>query len=137
MQVVVDAALTGVVAMTDSQISKRGELRLMEEAGAIEPFPVRSWTFITNHAQVLLTVARHPEATVAEVARAAQITERSAYRMLADLRQAGYVRRRKVGGHNTYEIDPERPLGDPLLEDELVGDLVALVRKDWARDDSA
>jgi hypothetical protein len=113
------------------------ELQRMEKAGAVEPFRFRSWTFITNHAQVLLTVARHPEATVAEVARAARITERSAYRMLADLQQAGYVRRRKVGRHNSYEIDPKLPLRDPILENELVGDLIALVRKDGARHDPA
>jgi DNA-binding transcriptional ArsR family regulator len=109
----------------------------MEKGGAVEPFRFRSWTFITNHAQVLLTVARHPEATVAEVARATRITERSAYRMLADLQQAGYVRRRKVGRHNSYEIDPKLPLQDPILENELVGDLIALVRNDGARHDPA
>jgi predicted DNA-binding transcriptional regulator YafY len=109
----------------------------MEEAGTVEPFRSRSWTFITKHAQVLLTVARQPEATVAEVARAARITERSAYRMLADLQQAGYVRRRKVGRHNSYEIDPKLPLRDPILENELVGDLIALVRTNGARDDPA
>jgi hypothetical protein len=107
----------------------------MENAGAVEPFRLRSWTFITNHAQVLLTVARQPEATVAEVARAARITERSAYRLLADLQQAGYLRRRKVGRRNSYEIDSKLPLRDPILEHELVGDLIALVRKDGARHD--
>src|SRR5215204_7042061 len=78
----------------------------MRSARAVEPLTSRSWTFITNHAQVLLTVARHPDATVAELARAARITERSAYRMLADLQRAGYVRRQKVGRHNSYEINP-------------------------------
>jgi len=101
----------------------------MENAGAVDPFAVRSWTFITNHGQVLLTVARHPEATVAEVARTARITERSAYRMLADLQRAGYVRRRKVGRHNSYEVNGHLPLRDPTLENELVGDLIELVRK--------
>jgi DNA-binding transcriptional ArsR family regulator len=105
----------------------------MKDAGAVEPFGLRSWTFITNHAQVLLAVARYPEATVAEVARAARITERSAYRMLADLQQAGYVRRRKVGRDNSFEINPNLPLRDPILENELVGDLIALARKAWPR----
>ncbi len=113
------------------------ELRRTEKAGALEPFRFRSWTFITNHAQVLVTVARHPQATVAEVARAARITERSAYRILADLQQAGYVRRRKVGRRNSYLIDPKLPLGDPILENELVDDLLALVRKDGVRHDPA
>jgi predicted DNA-binding transcriptional regulator YafY len=103
----------------------------MDKAGAVDTS--RSWTFISNHAQVLLMVARHPEATVAEVAQAARITERSAYRMLADLQQAGYVRRRKVGRHNSYTIDPKLPLRDPILQDEVVDDLIALVRKDEAK----
>jgi len=112
------------------------ELWRRKKGGAVEPFWFRSWTFITNHAQVLLTVARHPEATVAEVARAVRISERPPHRILADLQQEGYVRRRKVGGHNSYEIDPKLPLRDPILEKELVGDLIAL-GKDGARHDLA
>ncbi len=108
----------------------------MDNAGVVERFGLRSWTFITNHAQVLLTVARQPEATVAEVARAVRITERSAYRLLADLQQAGYVRRRKVGRHNSYEVDPSLPLRDPVLEHELVGDFIALARNGGPPQDS-
>jgi DNA-binding transcriptional ArsR family regulator len=88
---------------------------------------MRSWTFITNHAQVLLAVARDPAATVAELAAAAEITERSAYRILADLQGAGYVQRRKVGRHNTYEINSSLPLRDPPVENECVRELLALV----------
>jgi DeoR/GlpR family transcriptional regulator of sugar metabolism len=88
---------------------------------------LRSWTFITNHAQVLLAVARDPAATVAQLAAAAQITERSAYRILADLQRAGYVQRRKLGRHNAHEINPSLPLRDPTLENESVRDLLRLV----------
>jgi hypothetical protein len=90
---------------------------------------LRSWTFITNHAQVLLAVALDPAATVAELAAAAQITERSAYRILADLQRAGYVQRRKLGRHNAYEINPSVPLRDPTVENESVGDLLGLVTR--------
>jgi len=88
---------------------------------------LRSWTFITNHAQVLLAVARDPAATVAQLAVTTEITERSTYRILADLQQAGYVRRRKVGRHNAYEINPSLPLCDPTVENERVRDLLNLV----------
>lgn len=88
---------------------------------------LRSWTFITNQAQVLLAVARHPDASVTELAEAAQISERSAYRMLADLQKGGYVRRSKAGRQNRYEINPALPLLDPMVEDELVRDLLRLV----------
>lgn len=88
---------------------------------------LRSWKFITHHAQVLLAVARDPAATVAQLAAAAEITERSAYRILADLQRAGYVQRRKLGRNNAYEIDPSLPLRDPTVENERVGDLLSLV----------
>jgi Sugar-specific transcriptional regulator TrmB len=93
---------------------------------------VRSWTFITNHAQVLLAVARDPVATVAELAAAAEITERSAYRILADLQRAGYVQRRKLGRQNAYKINPSLPLRDPTVEDESVRGLLNLVADDVA-----
>lgn len=63
----------------------------------------------------------HRAATVAELAAAAEITERSTYRILGDLQQAGYVQRRKVGRHNTYEINLSMPLREPIVENESVG----------------
>jgi len=98
-----------------------------DQSAPIDLSTLRSWTFLTNHAQVLLAVAHNPQATVAELARTARITERSAYRLLADLQQAGYVRRRKVGRHNSYEINPNLPLRDPTVENGLVSDLLRLV----------
>jgi DNA-binding transcriptional ArsR family regulator len=88
---------------------------------------VRSWSFITKHAQILFAVARDPAATVAKLAAAAEITERSAYRILADLQRAGYVQRRKRGRQNAYEINPSLPLRDPTIENESVRDLLSLV----------
>jgi sugar-specific transcriptional regulator TrmB len=88
---------------------------------------LRSWTFITNHAQILLAVARDPAATVAEIAAAAEITERSAYRILADLQQTGYILRRKLGRQNVYKINPNMPLRDPTIENECVRDLLNLL----------
>jgi DNA-binding MarR family transcriptional regulator len=107
---------------------KRAELRQVETKRVpIDLSTLRSWTFITNHARVLLAVARDPEATVAELAKAAQITERSAYRLLADLQRAGYVLRCKKGRNNSYEINRRLPLGDPTVENERVSDLLRLV----------
>jgi DeoR/GlpR family transcriptional regulator of sugar metabolism len=82
---------------------------------------------MTNHAQVLLAVARNPAATVAQLAATAKITERSAYRILADLQKAGYVHRRRLGRHNAYEINGNLPLRDPTVENECVRDLLSLV----------
>jgi DNA-binding IclR family transcriptional regulator len=87
----------------------------------------RSWGFITSHARVLLAVAQEPELRVEAIAKAAEVTERSVYRILADLVEAGYLRRRRAGTHNLYELRPERPLGDPVLEQHELGELVSLI----------
>jgi hypothetical protein len=97
------------------------------ERHSVDLLAPRSWAFITNHGHVLLAVARSPDATVAQLADAAEITERSAYRILADLQRAGYVQRRKFGRHNVYEINPTMPLRDPTVENECVRDLLSLV----------
>jgi DNA-binding transcriptional ArsR family regulator len=89
---------------------------------------LRSWSFLTNYAQVLLTIARNPDARVADIARAAEISERAAYRILADLQKTGYVRRVKAGRRNRYEVNRELPLQDPVVADDLVRDMLALVR---------
>jgi DNA-binding transcriptional ArsR family regulator len=98
----------------------------MSQRSPIELRTLRSWSFLTSHGHVLLAVARKPAATVAELAAAAEITERSTYRILADLQQAGYVQRRKVGRRNEYEINPGLPLQDPTVENEYVQDLLRL-----------
>lgn len=101
-----------------------------EKDDSIDFSTLRSWKFLTNHAQVLLAVARDPDATVAEVAETVQITERSAYRLLADLQKAGYVRRRRIGRQNSYEVNRTLPLRDPMVANELVTDLMSLLAEE-------
>jgi DNA-binding IclR family transcriptional regulator len=86
-----------------------------------------AWTFITNHAQVLLALAQRPDARVKEIAAAAEITERYAYQILRDLQDAGYVERRRVGRCNVYRINPNLPIGDPVVEDHRLSELLSLI----------
>jgi DNA-binding transcriptional ArsR family regulator len=89
--------------------------------------PPRRWTFITNHAQVLLAVAQRPDLRVRQIAAAAGITERYAYRILRDLQNAGYVERRRSGRCNLYRVYPELALGDPLVEEHALWELLRLI----------
>jgi sugar-specific transcriptional regulator TrmB len=95
----------------------------------VEPSLARGWTFITNHAQVLLAVAQNADLRVRDIAAAAGITERYAYRMLSDLQNAGYVERRRVGRCNVYRIHPELAIGDPLVEEQALRKLLRLTGK--------
>jgi DNA-binding IclR family transcriptional regulator len=65
----------------------------------------KPWTFVTNHTQVLLCIANDPQVRVRDVALTVGITERAAQRILADLIEAGYVSRVRVGRRNHYSID--------------------------------
>jgi sugar-specific transcriptional regulator TrmB len=91
------------------------------------PMPPRSWTFITNHAQVLLALAQKRDLRVREIAEATDITERYAYRILRDLEDGGYVERRRQGRTNLYRIHPELVLGDPIVEEQSLRELLRLI----------
>ena len=69
----------------------------------------RGWTFLTNHAHVLLVVSRDPGARLADIAAAVGITRRAVQLVLDDLEEAGYVRRVKLGRRNEHVV-----LGGPL-----------------------
>lgn len=85
------------------------------------------WTFLSNHAHVLLCLARDPEARLRDVAALVGITERAAQRILADLVSAGYVERERVGRRNHYLLDHERPLRHPLERSRTIGELLNAV----------
>jgi Mn-dependent DtxR family transcriptional regulator len=78
------------------------------------PAVVPSWTFLTNHAHVLLCITQDPEVRLAEIARLVGIGERAVHRIVQDLVDAGYVRRTRRGNHNVYEVFLDRPLRHPL-----------------------
>jgi len=98
---------------------------LPEEVAASTRQP--SWTFLTNHAHVLLTLALDPELRIRDVAVKVGITERAAQRILHDLVEAGYVERQRHGRRNTYRLALELPLRHPLESRHTVGELVDLL----------
>lgn len=87
----------------------------------------RRWTFLTNHAQVLLAVAANSRLTAREIAALVGITERAVQRILTDLEVAGYLSRSRDGRNNRYEIHPERPMRHPAQQGHAVRDLLALL----------
>jgi hypothetical protein len=86
------------------------------------------WDFLTNHAHVLVCVARDPGVRLRDIAGAVGITERSAHRILSELVDEGYVQRERSGRRNVYHVDQKLPLRHPLVEGQGVGDLLAVLR---------
>jgi hypothetical protein len=86
-----------------------------------------SWSFLTNHAQVLLCIAHDPAIRLREIGEAVGITERAAHRIVVELSDAGYISRRRNGRRNRYTIQSHLPLPDPLARDQKIGDLLAIL----------
>ena len=86
----------------------------------------RGWTFLTNHARVLIAVARDPNARVRDIADSAGITERAAHTIVADLEVGGYLHHARIGRRNHYTVNPAGSFRHPAEEDHRIGDLLAL-----------
>lgn len=83
-----------------------------------------AWTFLSNHAHVLVCLARDPDVRLRDVAELVGITERAAQMLVSDLEEAGYVRRERVGRRNRYHLTRRTRLRHPLEDHVRVGDLL-------------
>ena len=93
---------------------------------------VESWSFLTNHARVLLCIARDPGVRLRDAAASLGITERSAHAIVADLTTAGYLVKHKHGRRNRYQIRAHLPLPEPATREPAIGDVLALLAGDDA-----
>jgi DNA-binding Lrp family transcriptional regulator len=88
-----------------------------------------NWTFLTNHAQVLVCIAADPGVRLREIAERVGITERAVHRIVVELEAAGYVARERLGRRNRYTIRTELPIHDPIARDrdQSVGRLLEVI----------
>jgi DNA-binding MarR family transcriptional regulator len=89
-----------------------------------------SWTFLTNHAHVLLCIAVDPEVRLRDVAVRVGITERAVQRIVTDLEEAGYLHREREGRRNRYTVAREQPLRHPIERHRRVAALISLVEEE-------
>lgn len=85
------------------------------------------WTFLTNHAAVLLHVASHSDDTMRSVAASLGLTERTTAAVIADLRATAYIRVRRRGRHNHYSVNERMPLRRQAHTGSTVGDLLRVL----------
>ena len=97
----------------------------------------RPWTFLTNHARVLVAISQNPDIRARDVATMTGITERSTQRIVAELEEGGYLSRERVGRRNHYKVRPTATLRHPHEQDVEVGLLLGLFSKpvDASRDE--
>jgi DNA-binding IclR family transcriptional regulator len=86
------------------------------------------WSFITNHARVLLFIASNPDARLRDIASTLGITERTAFGIVADLVQAGYIIKERHGRRNHYYIQDHLPLRDTVIRERPISEMLALLK---------
>src|SRR5436305_15331959 len=82
------------------------------------------WTFLTNHGQLLLCIAKEPGLSLREIGDRVGITERAAHGIVAELEKSGYLTRRRNGRRNRYTIAPHLPIPDSIARERQIGDLL-------------
>jgi len=88
-----------------------------------------AWTFLTNHAHVLLCLASDPTARMRDIAAAVGITERAVQRIIAELEGAGYIERIRKGRRNAYQVHGQLPLRHPIEQHRRISDLIRLIHE--------
>jgi hypothetical protein len=86
-----------------------------------------SWTFLSNHAHVLLCVAAEPQARLRDVAARVGLTERAVQRIVSELERGGALTRVRDGRRNSYIVHPDCKLRHPIEEHQTVGKLLSMV----------
>lgn len=100
----------------------------MKSKKSAEPVSEATWTFLTNHAHVLLCLADKPDMLLREVATTVGITERAVQKIIADLERSGVLSRERQGRRNSYEINAKTHLRHPVEAHCTVNDLIGFVQ---------
>ena len=85
------------------------------------------WIFLTNYARALVCIAHDPGVRLRDIATALGITERSAYGIVTELADAGYIVKEKDGRRNRYRIQLDLPLGEPVGRERTIGEVLDLL----------
>ena len=86
-----------------------------------------NWSFLTNHARALVCIAHDPGMRLRDIAAALDITERSAYAIVTDLAEAGYLVKDKDGRRSRYQIQGHLPLRESVARERTVGEVLDLL----------
>lgn len=83
-----------------------------------------TWTFLSNHAHVLVAIDQNPKLRQREIADAVGITIGAVQKIVSELERSGYLSRERVGRRNLYQINPDLPMRHPLEADHTIGEIL-------------
>lgn len=85
------------------------------------------WTFLSNHAHVLILLYAEPELVLREVGQRVGITERAVQRIVQELEEEGFLTRERIGRRNRYHIDGGKHLRHHIESHCTIDQLLKLV----------
>ena len=88
---------------------------------------MEGWSFLTKHGRVLLCIAHDPGVRLRDIAASVGITERSAYAIVDDLVEGGYVIKEKDGRRNRYRVQAQLPLPEPVTRERTIGEVLGVL----------
>jgi hypothetical protein len=86
-----------------------------------------NWGFLTKHGRALVCIAHDPGVRLRDIATELDVTERSAYGIVNDLAEAGYVVKDKDGRRNRYHVQTHLPLREAIGRETTIGQVLALL----------
>lgn len=100
----------------------------MRRIGLASASTQRTWTFLSNHAHVLILVSQEPAIRLRDIAATVGITERAATGIINDLEQAGYVTRKRDGRRNRYTVHRNKKFRHPHEAGHSIDELLSIFR---------
>ena len=86
-----------------------------------------NWGFLTKHGRALVCIAHDPGVRLRDIATELDVTERSAYGIVNDLAEAGYVVKDKDGRRNRYQVQAHLPLREAIGREPTIGQVLELL----------
>jgi DNA-binding transcriptional ArsR family regulator len=88
------------------------------------------WTFLSNHAHVVICLSRDSNLRLRDLAQLVGITERGIHRVLSELEDAEIIEKFRDGRRNYYKINYKAYLRHPLEHHATVGDLIGILDRE-------
>jgi len=89
----------------------------------------RRWNFLSNYGLVLTHLFQNPRATLREIARGTDLTERAVYQIVRDLEEHGFIEKRRVGRRNIYTVDESALFSFPVYQNLNIAQMITALRR--------
>ncbi|MEX0683690.1 MAG: winged helix-turn-helix domain-containing protein [Dehalococcoidia bacterium] len=89
----------------------------------------KKWNFLSNYGLVLTHLFQNSEATLREIARGTDLTERAVYQIVRELEENGFIKKKRVGRRNTYTVNEQALFSFPVYGSLNIAQMVAALRR--------